>query len=463
MLAAPPKRGELATQLDELAAKSWRHPTSGDWIRVARSTIERWYYQAVHQQRDPVGALARKVRTDHGTWPSMRPQLIDAINRQYHDHLNWSYQLHADNLAVVVQQQPGLGPMPSYRTLLRFMKAHGFVKRRRCGPLQSPGANRAEVRLQEREVRSYESPYNNALWHLDYHHGSVRVLVAEGKWIYPLLLGMLDDHSRLCCHCQWYDAETAENLVHGLSQAILKRGLPRALMTDNGSAMIAAETTQGLKRLSIVHETTLPYSPYQNGKQESFWGQVEGRLLAMMGNSPDLTMADLNEATLAWVEMEYNRSVHSELGGRSPLQCFLDDKDVSRPAPSVEQLRLAFTQSLRRTQRRSDGTVSVHGKRFEIPGRYGHLPQIHLRVASWDLSHLHLCDPTTGAVIAKVYPQDKNKNADARRRTKSAPLAGAQTTAEPDHSMAPLLRKLIADYAATGLPPAYIPKQPREL
>ena len=55
------------------------------------------------------------------------------------------------------------------------------------------------------------------------------------------MLGILDDHSRLCCHLQWYLSETAEDLVHGLSQAIQKRGLPRALMTDNGSAMIAEE------------------------------------------------------------------------------------------------------------------------------------------------------------------------------------------------------------------------------
>jgi len=33
--------------------------------------------------------------------------------------------------------------------------------------------------------------------------------------------------------------------VHGFSQAILKRGLPRALLTDHGSAMIAAETRRG--------------------------------------------------------------------------------------------------------------------------------------------------------------------------------------------------------------------------
>jgi len=35
-------------------------------------------------------------------------------------------------------------------------------------------------------------------------------------------------------------------------------GFPRALLTDNGAAMLAAETTEGLERLSIVHHTTLP-------------------------------------------------------------------------------------------------------------------------------------------------------------------------------------------------------------
>jgi putative transposase len=34
-------------------------------------------------------------------------------------------------------------------------------------------------------------------------------------------------------------------------------------MSDNGSAMLAAETTEGLAGLGIVHEKTLPYAPFQ--------------------------------------------------------------------------------------------------------------------------------------------------------------------------------------------------------
>jgi putative transposase len=42
-----------------------------------------------------------------------------------------------------------------------------------------------------------------------------------------VLFGVLDDRSRLACHLQWYLSESAENIAHGLSQAFLKRGLPR--------------------------------------------------------------------------------------------------------------------------------------------------------------------------------------------------------------------------------------------
>jgi len=78
------------------------------------------------------------------------------------------------------------------------------------------------------------------------------VLTAAGQWQTPQLLGILDDRSRLCCHLQWYLDETAEAVVHGLSQAFQKRALPRALLTDNGAAMLAAETVEGLERLGIV-------------------------------------------------------------------------------------------------------------------------------------------------------------------------------------------------------------------
>jgi transposase InsO family protein len=457
LLASPPSRGELQARLQELAAQKWRHPISAQWVQFGASTVERWYYLALNEKQDPVAALQRKLRSDLGQHPGLSLPLREALVLQYRQHPNWSYQLHADNLAVLAQQKSELGPAPAYATVLRFMKAQGLFKRRRRGPVNSPGAQAAEQRFESREVRSYENPYVNGLWHLDFHHGSLRVLLERGQWAYPLLLGVLDDHSRLCCHAQWYLSEGAEELCHGLSQALEKRGLPRALLEDNGSAMIAAETEQGLERLGIVAEHTLPFSPYQNGKQEFFWTQIEGRLLPMLEGVADLTLRALNEATLAWVEMEYNRKTHSELG-MSPLQAFIQHKDVGRPCPDSQALRLAFTAEWTRTVRRSDGTTNLKTVRLEVPSRYGHFQRVTLRAASWDLSHVYLADPKTGAILCRLYPLDKHKNAEGRRAAKASAVGASAAPVPPPSAPAPLLQKLLKDYATTGLPPAYLPK-----
>src|ERR1700682_965291 len=217
------------------------------------------------------------------------------------------------------------------------MKANGLDKRRRVTSRQTAGAERAEARLFDREIRSYEAEYVGSLWHWDCHHGSRKVLDRRGEWVTPILFGVLDDRSPLACHLQWYLAETAEVIAHGLSQAFQKRGLPRSALSDNGAAMTAAEIAEGLTRLGVLHHTTLPYSPYQNAKQEAFWGPVEGRLIAMLEHVSDLTLAFLNQATQAWVELEYNRKLHSEIG-EAPLARFLKGPEVSRPSPDSATL-----------------------------------------------------------------------------------------------------------------------------
>ena len=278
LLAAPPAPGELQAALEALAATSWLHPITGAPTQFGVSTIERWYHQARRAPIDPVGVLRRKRRSDAGRQPAVGESCRQTVLEQYAAHRGWSYQLHYDNLAAVIRAEATRGPLPSYATLRRFMKTQGLLKQRRFP--DTPGGRRAAARLEQREVRSFEAEYVHGLWHLDFHYGSKKVLTPAGAWVTPLLLGVLDDRSRLACHVQWYlGEETAEHLVHGLSQAFQKRGLPRALMTDNGAAMIAGEVTQGLTRLGIVHHTTLPHSPYQNAKQEVFWAQVEGRLV----------------------------------------------------------------------------------------------------------------------------------------------------------------------------------------
>lgn len=459
LLAAPPEKGMLWNKLQELSQKCYQHPSTKLSIRFSPSTLERWYYDA-KDQTDPIRALERKVPSHAGTHPAVSAVAAQAVAMLYGQHPTWSVQLHYDNLVALGKKDAKLDPLPSYPTLRRYMKDQGMLrqrKRRRRNEPENDDGNATPFIPRER--RSYEVAHVHQLWHLDFHEGSRKILTQSGEWKKPQLLGILDDHSRLCCHVQWYLEETAEALVHGLCQAFAKRGLPRALMTDNGKAMVAFETKEGLERLGIVHELTLPYSPEQNGKQECFWGQVEGRLLAMLEGEPELTLSLLNQATQAWAEQEYQRRLHSELG-ESPVERALRSKSLVRQSPSAEHMRRAFRMQTTRAQRLSDGTFTVSGIRFEVPTAYRTLLRLSVRVARWDLSSVDLVDPKTGAHLCTVLPLDKAENADKRRRAlpvQQRAMAQKRLPKAPP-GIAPHLLALMQEYAATGLPPAYLPK-----
>jgi transposase InsO family protein len=458
LLSAPPPPGELKAALEALAAKTWQHPVSGEPTRFAFSTIERWLYLARQATADPVGALRRAVRKDLGCSSALSGELRRKLIAQYKAHRRWSYQLHSDNLAALVKADPALGKAPSYSSVRRFMKANGLLKTRRHPNPERSGAKQVEAHFDTREIRSYEAPCVGSLWHLDFHHASRKIITPWGEWCTPIALGILDDHARLCCHLQWYLREQAEDLVHGFSQACQKRGLPRQAMMDNGAAMLAQEVVEGLARLSIIQETTLPYSPFQNGKQEVFWAQVEGRLMAMLEGVADLTLDFLNESTQAWVEMEYNRTKNDETD-ETPLARFLNAPSVLRPCPSSEALRNAFRLQAHRCQRQSDGTLVIEGVRFEVPARLRHLERLAVRYARWDLRTVHVVDERTGELIVPLYPLDRQANADGRRRV-IEPVAPELSEVSPQPGLAPLLKQLLAEYSASGLPPAYIPKLP---
>jgi hypothetical protein len=225
--------------------------------------------------------------------------------------------------------------------------------------------------------------------------------------------------------------------------------------------MRAQEFVQGLQRLGIHQETTAPYSPYQNAKEEVFWGPLEGRLIAMLKHVKILTLDFLNEVTQAWVDLDYNRKPHSEIG-QSPLERYLGGRDVLRPSPSSNALREAFRLDTTRTQRQSDGTVIIEGVRFEVPARFRHLRQLTVRYARWNLGLVHLVDPRTGAILCPIYPLDKEANADGRRRRLEEDPCKDKTDASPQEELPPLLRELLDRYAQTGRPPGYIPQAPRD-
>ena len=183
--------------------------------------------------------------------------------------------------------------------------------------------------------------------------------------------------------------------------------------------------------------------------------------MTMLESVAELTLTLLNDATQAWMEIEYNRAAHRELSG-APVERFAQAPDVLRRSPSSESLRDAFRLDTRRTQRQSDGTIALEGVRLEIPARYRHFRELTVRYARWDLGRVDLVDEHSGTILAPIYPLDKSVNADGRRALVESEGIDMMLDHAPrrDSELPPLLKSILQEYSATGMPPAYLPKTP---
>ena len=160
------------------------------------------------------------------------------------------------------------------------------------------------------------------------------------------------------------------------------------------------------------------------------------------------------------MEQEYHHKPHDELGGQSPLERYLGAPNVGRPLPveGGQELGEKFRLRVQRRQRKSDGTVGIEGRRFEVPSASRHLSELTVRYARWDLSLVDLYDAQRRQSVCRIFPVDKQRNADGSRAVRARSSSSRANAAERAHGTA-------AHPPARGLPrprpaPAYIPYRP---
>lgn len=420
VLVLPRETGERRKTLRGMAGKKWLFP-DGTQGSIGFRTLQRWLSVA-EDAEDRIEALMPRERADKGKVPCVTEQQREFLRELWNERPSSRWMNHYRNLKAKCDEA-----IPSYSSVKRFLRSEGLYPQKR------------QDTKEMREKKSFESSFVNQYWHLDAHHGSVRVIDEGGNWQIAKLIAYLDDKSRYCCHAQWYLNECCREMCSSFEQSALKCGLPYGVYTDNGSGMRGTEFTEGLHRLGVILRYTGVESPYQNGKLERFWGTVESQLLQMLPRDRPLTLAELNRYTQAWLQKDYHLQRHSEIKA-SPEDVFFNHKSVELRRPELAAFRSAFRRSFRRKTRTTDGTVQIEGVRFQLPQSHRHIKDVLVRVASWNLSVAELADIRTGNTIAEIFPLDKEGNSHGRR-------AAIQMNREPDPStplpgLAPHLRKL---------------------
>ena len=164
----------------------------------------------------------------------------------------------------------------------------------------------------------YQAENCNDLWHTDWSHDP-----HSGK----KLLVYQDDRSRFIVYAGLFDEATAKNSAIGLQKAIAKYGIPKEIVSDNGSHfkkphsknMVVSPLREIEEKYGIKHIFIRPYYPQSNGKIERMFGSYKMEF-------PRMEHPDVHDC-LSWMHYHNVERIHQSLGYETPAEIYLKCKD----------------------------------------------------------------------------------------------------------------------------------------
>lgn len=333
------KWGEQKRLLREKTACEWEIPCSGR-SRISVSTILSWVRKYEEGGRR-LESLYPEKRSDVGVSRAMDQETVLSL-------CELKKQLRGASLPVVLREARnrkilGLDSKVSKATIYRIFKQRGLMRKEE---------------IQE-DRRKFEAELPNDIWQSDCMHGPM--VSVEGKKKKAYLFAFLDDMSRLITYAEFYLNERVESYSDALRKALKKRGLPRKLYVDNGSAFRSHLLEHATASLGIALIHSRPYQPQGRGKIERFFRTVRGQFLS---TSPqEISLEELNLALWKWIDSHYQVTVHASTR-QTPLDRYLKHAHLLRDAP--KELDDHFRARAQRKVDR-DRSVSLNGRLYEAP------------------------------------------------------------------------------------------------
>lgn len=345
LVSARCEHGDIAALLREAAGREYERP-DGKKVRVARRTIEDWYYRYKHQGLD---GLLPTVRSDEGQSRRIDQELGDLLALLKQENPRRSIR----RIILMVERAGKVVPGELKRsTVHRLLAARGLSGR--CAASE------------ERERRAFRHAFAGDCYMSDVMHGPL-VLTERGKAAKSYLHLLIDSATRFVPGASFKLTEQAKDLEAVLKQSVLTYGIPRMLYVDNGSAQSSQSLREICAELGIRLVHTKPYDPASKGAVERIFRTLRGQLLSELPEQP-LPLDELNSHLYAFLAVEYHKTVHVATG-RSPLDLFLEHAPHRRRVPQGLDLDRVFLHRTKRTVRK-DNTVSLEGRHLEVVGNF---------------------------------------------------------------------------------------------
>ena len=162
----------------------------------------------------------------------------------------------------------------------------------------------------------------NQRWSLDF----VSDALTDGRRF--RILTVVDDFSRENLVLAADTSLSGHRVARELDQIIVERGMPKAIVSDNGTEFTSMAILKWVQKTSVDWHYIAPGKPQQNGFIESFNGKLRDECLneTLFG-----TLGDARETLEEWRE-DYNwQRPHSALGNLTPME-FLQRKTMDKMA-----------------------------------------------------------------------------------------------------------------------------------
>lgn len=342
--------GDQAHLLTDLSNRLWDTPEGGK-ERYHRRTLTRWLSR--YRQHGFEG-LMPEPRRDRG----ISTRLADAV-------LQRAVQLRKED------------PRRSVHTIIRILELEqvaleGEVKRSTLShALCRKGLFRAKL-LRDRAIqegntfRRRESPYPNAMWQVDTQL-ALYLPEKSGRRRKIYLVATIDDYSRHVV-ARYYLADNRPSLGDLLKRAILLRGKPDVLYSDNGANYRSHMLEDACAHLGIDLRHARPYRPQGKGKIERFFQSADrfNREAQSLIDHGTVDHIDTLQSLFAsWLRSEYNLRVHSATHERPEDR--LAHTDPLHPIQLVDPDRLTRAFLWHETRKvTAAATISVEGNDFEV-------------------------------------------------------------------------------------------------
>ncbi|KKM67298.1 hypothetical protein LCGC14_1472490 [marine sediment metagenome] len=338
-------REERRKLIRQKAKREYEIPYSGK-TTITEACIKKWYMTFRDHGKE---GLTPKPRSDMGLSRVLPATEAAALLEYLEDH-----------------------PKLTAKAVYRKLKAEGIItieltKSSLSRLVLSAGLDRKN-RIQkkdETQLLKFTFKYPLECVQADMMHG-FPVPDENGKLRKAILLTILDDATRRGVYADFAFRETSLEFEYGIKHVLLSHGRIGRVFVDNGSAFVSGETRRILSILGIPIIHSRVGHAASRGKVERIFRTIRDQFLRPLDRESIRSLADLNARFHTWLESEYHRNPHRGLGGKTPLEAWLEKAHhIIQLDPTVD-LDEIFKHELRRRVY-NDCTFTLDGTLYEVP------------------------------------------------------------------------------------------------